>query len=238
MFKITEIERDIVIANRILAHEGVADAFGHVSARNPGKPEQYFISRSRSPSLVTAADIMEFHLTGDSISKDDRKPYAERHIHGAIYEARPDVQAVIHNHAHEIIPFTVTKTPLRPLVHTTGVIGAHVPVWDIADRFGDTSLLVTNMDQARDMAHALGDARVVLMRGHGCTVTGASVREVTLAAVYTHVNAKLQLQAMPLGNVTYLSPGEIEKTPEALIGPLAMERAWDYYAARAGADQL
>jgi ribulose-5-phosphate 4-epimerase/fuculose-1-phosphate aldolase len=238
MFKLTELKRDIVIANRILAHEGVVDAFGHVSVRNPGKPGQYFLSRSRSPELVTMDDIMEFKLTGETVVKDDRKPYAERFIHGAIYEARPDVNAVIHNHAHEIIPFAVTKTPLRPLMHTTGVIGAHVPVWDIAEQFGDTNLLVVNMEQGRDLARALGDARVVLMRGHGCTVTGKSVREVTLAAIYTQVNAKLQLQAMPLGEVTYLSPGEIERTPEALVGPLAMERAWDHYATRAGAENL
>jgi len=238
MFKLTELKRDIVIANRILAHEGVVDAFGHVSARHPGKPDHYFLARSRSPELVTMDDIMEFRLTGEVIGNDDRKPYAERYIHGAIFEARPDVNSAIHNHAHEVIPFAVTKTPLRPLMHTTGVIGAHVPVWDIADQFGDTNLLVTTMEQGRDLAQALGEARVVLMRGHGCTVTGKSVREATLAAVYTQVNAKLQLQAMPLGEVTYLSPGEIERTPEALVGPLAMERAWDYYAARAGADRL
>ena len=113
-----------------------------------------------------------------------------------------------------------------------------VPVWDIEDNFGGTSLLVTNMDQARDLAGTLGDERVVLMRGHGCAIAGASIKEAVLTAIYTQVNAELQLQAMPLGDVKYLSAEEIELTPETLIGPLAMERAWEYFARRAMGDEF
>jgi ribulose-5-phosphate 4-epimerase/fuculose-1-phosphate aldolase len=225
--------REIIVANRILAAEGVVDAFGHVSVRHPQNPDSYLLARSRSPELVTMDDIMEFTLQGDIVGDDDRKPYAERHIHGGIYERRPDVQSVVHNHAQAIIPFSITKTPLRPVMHVTGVIGRHVPVWDIEDKFGGTSLLVTNMDQARDLAETMGPARVVLMRGHGCAIAGGGIKEAVLTAIYTQVNAKLQLQAMPLGDVKYLSAEEIELTPETLIGPLAMERAWEYFARRA-----
>ena len=127
----------------------------------------------------------------------------------------------------------MTQTPLRPLMHVTGVMGGTVPVWDIEDRFGGTSLLVTDMAQARDLAAAMGDATVVLMRGHGCAIAAAGIRQAVLTAIYTQVNAKLQLQAMPLGDVKYLTPAELELTPETLIGPLAMERAWEYFARRA-----
>lgn len=238
MSSLIETLREIVIANRILAAEGVVDAFGHVSARHPEKPDHYLVARSRSPELVTLDDIMEFTLEGQIVGDDDRKPYAERHIHGGIFERRPDVQSVVHNHAHAIIPFSITKTPLRPVMHVTGVIGERVPVWDIEDNFGGTSLLVTNMDQARDLAATLGDERVVLMRGHGCAIAGASIKETVLTAIYTQVNAELQLQAMPLGDVKYLSADEIELTPETLIGPLAMERAWEYFARRAMGDEF
>ncbi len=228
-----EALREIVVANRILAHEDVVDAFGHVSVRHPENPGHYLMARSRSPELVTMDDIMEFTVQGDVVGGDQRKPYAERHIHGGIYEARPEVMSVVHNHSHAVIPFSVTKTPLRPLMHVTGVIGDHVPVWDIEDRFGSTSLLVTNMEQGRDLAARMGDARVVLMRGHGCAIAAGSIKEAVLTAIYTQVNAKLQLQAMPLGEVKYLSPAEIELTPETLVGPLAKERAWEYFARRA-----
>lgn len=237
MSNLIDALRDIVVANRILAQEGVVDAFGHVSVRHPDNSGRYLVARSRSPELVTMDDIMEFTLEGDIVGDDGRKPYAERHIHGGIYERRPDVQSVVHNHAHAIIPFSITKTPLRPVMHVTGVIGENVPVWDIEDNFGGTSLLVTNMDQARDLAKTLGDERVVLMRGHGCAIAGSGIKEAVLTAIYTQVNAELQLQAMPLGDVKYLSAEEIELTPETLIGPLAMERAWEYFARRAMGDE-
>ena len=232
---LANVLNDLVAANRILAHEGVVDGFGHVSIRHPTTPDHYLMSRSRSPELATAEDMMEFALEGAVVGDDDRKPYAERHIHGAILEARPDVNSVVHNHSHAVIPFAVTDVPLRPLMHVTGVIGENAPVWDIADRFGETNLLVTDMAQGRDLAAALGASRVVLMRGHGCAVAGGNIREAVLTAIYTQVNAMIQLQAMTLGEVKFLSPGEVALTPETLIGPLAMERVWEYYVRRAGA---
>ena len=233
MSSLVNVLQEIVIANRILAREDVVDAFGHVSVRHPENQDRYLMSRSRSPELVTIEDIMEFSLTGENIGDDTRKPYAERHIHGAIFEKRQDVNAVVHNHSHAVIPFSVTDTPLRPLMHVTGVIGEHVPVWDIEEKFGSTSLLVTNMQQGRDLADKMGSAAVILMRGHGCAIAATNLRAAVLTAIYTQVNAKLQLQAMSLGDVKYLSAEEIALTPETLVGALAMERAWEYFERRA-----
>ena len=233
MSSLVNVLQEIVVANRILAREDVVDAFGHVSVRHPENQDRYLMSRSRSPELVTIEDIMEFSLTGEIIGDDTRKPYAERHIHGAIFEKRQDVNAVVHNHSHAVIPFSVTDTPLRPLMHVTGVIGEHVPVWDIEEKFGSTSLLVTNMQQGRDLADKMGSAAVILMRGHGCAIAATNLRAAVLTAIYTQVNAKLQLQAMSLGDVKYLSAEEIALTPETLVGALAMERAWEYFERRA-----
>lgn len=238
MSSLINVLQEIVIANRILAREDVVDAFGHVSVRHPENKNHYLMARSRSPELVTIDDIMEFTLTGEIIDADRRKPYAERHIHGAILENRSDINAVVHNHSHAIIPFSVTDTPLRPLMHVTGVIGSHVPVWDIEENFGGTSLLVTSMEQGRDLANKMGSANVILMRGHGCAIGAANIRAAVLTAIYTQVNAKLQLQAMPLGNVKYLSAEEIALTPETLTGPLAMQRAWEYFARRATGEEV
>lgn len=229
---LAELREALVIANRILAHEGVVDAFGHVSARHPDRPDRYLLSCSRSPALVSAEDIMEFDLSSDVIGTDARKPYLERFIHGAIYEARPDIQAVVHSHAHELIPFGVTATPIRPLIHVAGAIGAHVPVWDIAEGFGDTSLLVTNTAVARDLAVKLGNNTAALMRGHGAVVTGSSVRNAVLTSIYMSVNASLDLQSRALGDVKYLSAGEIEKTVAALLDEAPAARAWEYFEKR------
>src|SRR2546425_8225254 len=109
--------RDVMIANRILAHEGVVDAYGHVSVRHPLDPTRYLLSRSRAPELVERGDIVEFDLEGKAVSGDTRAPYLERFIHGAIYEARPDVQAVVHAHAEAVLPVTLSATPPPPLLH-------------------------------------------------------------------------------------------------------------------------
>ncbi len=168
---------DIVVANRILAAQGVVDAFGHVSARHPERPDRYLISRALAPELITHADIMEFSLDGKAADGDTRKPYLEKDIHGAIYEARPDLLSVIHNHSRSVIPFTVTSERLRPIVHSCATIGHHIPVWDAQDHFGDTNLLISSMEMGRDFARVLSGNSSALMRGHGCTVTGRSVRE-------------------------------------------------------------
>ena len=191
---------DLVIANRILANERVVDAYGHVSVRNPDNPERYFLSCSRSPELVQGGDIMEFDLDGTPVGGDTRNPYLERFIHGANYEKDPAVNAVVHSHADEVLPYTITEEALRPVIHSAGIIGATVPVWDIADKFGDTTLLVVNMDQGRDLAASLGGNRVALMRGHGFAATGRSLSEVVRVSVMLPRNARILSAGLQLGD--------------------------------------
>ena len=234
MFATIAALRDVVVANRILAREDVVDAYGHVSLRHPDDPERYLMSRSRSPELVTLDDILELRLDGEVVDGRGHGFYAERYIHGAIYEARPDVMSVVHNHSHEVIPFTISKEPLRPAFHVAAAIGAHIPVWDIRDNFGDTDLLVVNMDHGRDLARGLGDNTVVLMRGHGCAVVGRSIHAAVLTSIHLQSNARVLTAARAFGEVTYMSPGEIEMMTETSLGELSASRAWEYYRRRAG----
>jgi HCOMODA/2-hydroxy-3-carboxy-muconic semialdehyde decarboxylase len=231
--------RDLVIANRVLAHERVLDAYGHVSVRHPRNPDRYLLSCSRSPELVQPSDIMEFHLDGTPVGGDTRNPYLERFIHGGIYESRPDVHAVVHSHAEDVLPFSITATPLRPVLHSSGIIGARVPVWDIADRFGDaTTLLVVNMPQGRDLADRLADGRVVLMRGHGFAAGGRSLSEVVRVSVNMPVNARVLYKAMQMGDVRGLSEGEVDRRLARNPDGPEFYRAWEYWATRAGCGRL
>lgn len=233
MTDLETLRYDLAVANRILAREGVVDAFGHVSVRHPERPDRYILSCSRSPEIVARADLVEHSLEGAPVAaSEDRALYAERPIHGAIYEARPDLHAVVHNHSHAVIPFGVTGTPLRPIVHLAGGIGAEIPVWDIHDRFGDTNLLVTTMEQGRDLAQTLGQGAVALMRGHGCVVAGPSLRRAVMTAIYLQVNAALLLDSLGLGPVTFLSAGEVVACAEIAAMPLVAERTWEYWKTR------
>ena len=182
---------------------------------------------------------MEFTLKGEPIDRKGRAIYAERAIHGAMYEARPDVMSVVHNHSFDVIPFGVTGIAIRPLLHTAARLGPEIPTWDIADRFGDaTNLLVTTMEQGHDLASCVGKRVAALMRGHGCVVTGRSIRDAVISAIYLQVNARLQMDAMRLGTIKFLSPGEINAFVSRQIGDFEGGRAWEYFVARAGAEKL
>jgi ribulose-5-phosphate 4-epimerase/fuculose-1-phosphate aldolase len=239
MSQLEDLLRDLVVANRILARENVVDAYGHISVRHPDNPKHFFLSRSLSPELVERHDLIEYDEMGEPVN-DKRPPYLERFIHAAIFEVRPDVQAVIHAHAEDTLPFGLVATPLVPVIHSAAFLGGAVPVWDIRDKFGDTNLLVTNMAQGRDLAGCLGPGKTALMRGHGFAAAAGSIFEAVRLAVYLPRNARVQLKAMQLGDPKPLSTGEIAAR---LRGhkPQSAEswRAWQYWATRAGcADRI
>jgi ribulose-5-phosphate 4-epimerase/fuculose-1-phosphate aldolase len=241
MSTLDTVLQDLVIANRILAKEDVVDAYGHVSIRHPDKPNHFFVSRSLAPELIERDDIVELGLDGQPVRDETRPLYLERFIHAAIFEARPDIQAVVHAHAEDTLPFGVAQaTPLKPVIHSGSFIGAHVPVWDIADKFGDTDLLVRNMDHGRDLARCLGNNNVALMRGHGFASAGRSLIEVVRLSVYLPRNARALMRAQQLGGeIKYLSEGEIAARASG-YKPYAPEtwRAWEYWANKAGCGHM
>jgi HCOMODA/2-hydroxy-3-carboxy-muconic semialdehyde decarboxylase len=241
MSDISALVRDLVVANRILACENVVDAYGHVSVRHPDDPQRFLLATSVAPEMVEEDHIVAFNLDCTPVRHDGRPLYHERFIHGGIYEARPDVQAVVHAHAEDVLPFSVSTTALRPVIHSGSFMGAHVPVWDIADRFGPgTNMLVTNMEQARDLARCLGSNNVALMRGHGFSAAARSLIEVVRMAVYIPRNARVQMNALRLGGeIRPLHDGEIAAR-DLGYKPYSLEtrRAWRYWAHKAGCAHL
>ena len=233
MATLEELIEELVTANRILARENVVDSFGHISVRHPEHPQRYLLSRSRAPDCIERDDIMEFTLDGAAIDGRGRAPYLERFIHGALYEARPDVMSVVHNHSESVIPFGVTGQGIKPIYHMGASIGHEVPIWDSHDRFGDTALLVENMEMGRDLAKRIGAGATALMRGHGATVAGKSIRHAVYISVYLEVNARLQKQAIGMGEIRFLTAGEVDNV-RARTGPYGINRAWENWCRRAG----
>jgi HCOMODA/2-hydroxy-3-carboxy-muconic semialdehyde decarboxylase len=233
MAKLGHVIEELVTANRILAREGVVDSFGHVSVRHPDDPQRYLLSRSRAPDCIEEDDIMEFALDGTPVAAGGRAPYLERFIHGALYEARPDVMSVVHNHSESVIPFGVTGNKIKPIFHMGALMGHEVPVWDSRDRFGDTALLVENMEMGRDLAKRIGAGATALMRGHGVTVAGKDIRRVVYTSVYLEVNARLQKQAMDMGEIKFLTAGEVDLVTSR-TGSYGINRAWENWCRRAG----
>ena len=233
--------RELVVANRILANEGVVDAFGHISVRHPDNAGRYFLACSRSPGLVTEEDIVEFDLDSNRLDSTDRAIYAERFIHGCIYRGRPEVMSVCHSHAHAVVPFTVTNTPIEPIWVMSSGSGAGVPNWDIRDEFpNEGTMLVVNDASGRSLARALGNGRVCLLRGHGAVIATGNLKATVMVSIGLMCNAQMLIQAHTLAQgrgdaaVKHLSGAEIEATSRILLGPLGLERAWEYWRVRAG----
>ena len=167
--RFAEQRHELAVANRILANEGIIDAFGHISVRNPKDPSRYFISRHRASELVEPSDVLEMTLDSKPVVPTGVRLYSEMVIHGEIYKARPDVTSVCHHHAPAILPFCATGIELVPLFHLGGTLGAKVPFWDSRDEFGDTNLLVSTPEEGASHARALGPHFMVLLRRHGAT---------------------------------------------------------------------
>lgn len=235
----SDLTEELVTANRILARENILDSFGHISVRHPADPGKYLLSRARAPDCIEADDIMTFALDGTPLASGNAKgkPYLERFIHGAIYEARPDVMSVVHSHTASLLPYGVTGWSLKPMAHVGACIGREVPVWDSRDQFGDTDLLVVNMSMGRDLVKALGQGWTALMRGHGCAVGGRNIRETVFRVIQLDVNARVQKEALAMsqvtGRLTFMTDGEIAAW-EKVLTPYSWERAWENWCKRAG----
>jgi HCOMODA/2-hydroxy-3-carboxy-muconic semialdehyde decarboxylase len=232
---------DLVIANRAMSRRGAVDAYGHVSVRHPGDPNRFLISRSLSPELVTRDDLMEFTLDRKPQHGDNRPAYRELAAHSAVYAARPDVNAVVHGHPKAILPFSVSSIPLRPVYFGANECGADIPVWDIRDRFGDTNVLILTEDHGREMASAMGANRVVLLRGHGMVACGRSAMHLVRVVRSLLTNAEMYLEALRLGPVKEMSPGELKARDESVgesdTAPATL-RGWEYEAIMADCSDL
>lgn len=229
---------ELVTANRILFDHGIVDAFGHVSVRHPRANNRFLLARNMAPGLVTRNDILEFDLNSDLVSPGGKSVYLERFIHGEIYRARPDVNAVVHSHSPAVIPFGVASgVQLKPIFHMSGFLGQGCPIFEIRTRAGENSdLLIRTRELGAALASDLGSHLAILMRGHGATVVAGTLRQAVYRAVYMQANAELQTVAMRLGPVNFLTPGEAESTTMNVEGQL--NRAWDLWRMIAKARQL
>jgi ribulose-5-phosphate 4-epimerase/fuculose-1-phosphate aldolase len=229
---LSALRDELATANRILAMEGVIDAFGHISVRHPTNPDRYLITKYQAAELVQREDVVELTLDSEPVGDKNVRLFSEVPIHGCIYQARPDVMSVCHHHADSIMPFAISGAEFLPVFHIGASSGEKIPFWDSRDDFGDTKLVVTRPEEARSLARALGPHWMVIMRRHGATVVGKSLRETVFRSVYTAKNAELQLRARMLGSMGPLTTGEIRKAGDHVTGERSMGRAWQYWSYR------
>ena len=222
----------LVYANRILYDQGIVDGLGHVSVRHPHQEGVFLLSCNRAPGMVKRQDIVCYDLDGNAVSETTERPYLERFIHSEIYRARPDVVAVVHSHSPSVIPFAVTHNPLKPVFHMSGFLGAGSAHFEIREAAGDSDMLIRSAYLGEALAKSLGKHNCVLMRGHGSTVVGTSLEQVVYRAIYAEVNAKLQLAANGLGEISFLNEEEAKLSSDMNDGQIP--RSWNLWVKRLG----
>jgi ribulose-5-phosphate 4-epimerase/fuculose-1-phosphate aldolase len=230
---VTDARSVLATANRILVHPGILDAYGHVSVRDLGNERNFLLARYLPPSLVTPGDIRAFGFDGALVVPEETGLYSERFIHAAVYDTRPDVRAVCHTHCPDLVAFGIAGVELRPVFHMAASAGGSIPVFDDYD--AGSGLLISDLGQARRLAGVLGPGNVALMRGHGAVVTGQSLEEVTMRAIYLAQNARIAIAAMSLsGTVTVLSEAERQAAAAKNGRPASLHRAWSHFAGLVG----
>lgn len=227
-----ELVDKLVYANRILYNHGVVDGLGHASVRHPTEAGVYLLSCNRAPGMVRRQDIVCYDYDGNAVSDTTERPYLERFIHGEIYRARPDVVAVVHSHSPSVLPFAITKNALKPVYHMSGFLGEGSAHFEIRDAGGDTDMLIRSSYLGEALAKSLGRHSCVLMRGHGSTVVGSSLEQAVYRAIYAEMNAKLQLAAQPLGEITFLNKEEAQLSSDMNDGQIP--RSWNLWIQRLG----
>lgn len=222
-----DLVANLVLANHILYDQGVVDGMGHISVRHDSSPESFLLSCNRAPYLVSDKDIVCYDLDGNSISSDPGRPYLERFIHSEIYRSRPDVMAVVHHHSANVIPFSVTNIALKPIYHMAGFLGQGSVFFEIRESDQESDMLIRDVYLGAALAKSLGKNNCVLMRGHGATVVGSSIEQVVYRSIYAEMNAKLQMQAMRMGEITYLNSSEAEKA--SAVNDSQIQRSWSLW---------
>ena len=224
---------DLVAAYRILAAQGVIDAYGHVSLRSPRDPQRYYLARSLAPELVTVDDMIEYDLDSRPIDERGRESVRERFIHGEIFKTRPEVRAVVHNHSPSVVPFSVTGVPMRALFHMASFVGDGLPNFEIRDVKPGSDLLVKDPALGQALAKTLGGKPAALMRGHGSVVVGENLPRAVGRSIYLELSARLQMQALLLagdgGKITYMDAAEVKASDPVQN----YARAWPMWRAKA-----
>lgn len=212
------LKKDFISALRIISHEGLSDAFAHLSARLNEGDKMLFMPR-KSPALVRAGELFVV---------DFDKSVPQSAVHQAVYKARQDVASVIHFHSPAVILLSVVGRTIEPMHNYSVIFYEGVPVFEGTGQ-------VESPERAGEIVRALGAAKAVILRGHGAIVVGRSIREACILALYLEESARLQAEAMKLGAAKFIDRAEAERISKRTFKSASTDRAWEHFKAIAKA---
>lgn len=220
-----QLSSDIVAAARILSREGLVQGFGHVSARIPDS-DLFVITPRVSLELVEAEQLVVLNLAGKVLEAPVSPPF-ETALHTAIFNARPEVNAITRIHARTANMFSVTDTPLDAVHNHGSFFSGGVPVFRTID-------LISTRELGEGAAHALGNHAAVLLQGNGQVTVGRTIPEAVMMAIYLEEAAQVLYGAMQIGKPRMLPHRESTNRQKEALPPVDMERAWNFFKNRVG----
>ena len=219
--EIEQLKERVALGNRILFHQGLADYHGHLSARIPGK-RRFLIKPVLAPlGYITRKDVIEVDIdeykkiceenwakVGNLKQEIKMKiPPRETMIHAAIYEARPDVDSVVHTHQPLATAFSIGGTPILPIYNQAAPFAPETPI------FPSPRLIYTVQDGI-EVSQALGDRMALLLKGHGIVLVGEGVEQAAVNAIYLERAAYMQWIACCVGKPVTMPQKDIEVMKE------------------------
>ena len=218
---IVALKEKLVRGCRMLVMIGLFDFSGHISGRLPGSQTFFIHPMELSRAEVTPDDMIEATLEGGKVGSRLTLP-DETPIHAAVYQARPDVNSVIHTHSQYAILPSIAGKDLIPVCHHAMIFGSVMPVYPDSEK-------ITTFEQARRMVQILGGSRAVIMKGHGTVLAESSVEAAFGASERLEQNARLFVDASILGKPIPLPEDKIRRGASKTFSPSAVQKTWSYY---------
>jgi ribulose-5-phosphate 4-epimerase/fuculose-1-phosphate aldolase len=233
--ELARLRGTVAQACRVLAVEDLVEGvLGHVSAR--AGPDRMLL-RCRGPAergiaFTGAGDVRLVDLDGNGGELDGgyRVP-VELPIHGELLRARPEVGAVVHAHPPAALLCGLAGLELRPVLGAYNIPAMRMALEGVP--IYPRSVLIRRRELAAEMIEAMGGRPVCVLRGHGITVTSASVEQAVVRALNLETLARVTLALAQLGSTpSDLPPEDVAELPD-LGAALNDDAVWRFHVAKA-----
>ena len=163
-------KRRLALAYRVFGAMGWGSlGDGHISARDPERPDCFWLGRYGVPFRYMTTDDLVLVRPDGTVEGGGHINRAAYYIHAPVHEASPEIVSAAHCHTPYGTPFSATVTKLEPISQEScAFFGDH-------EIFDDEEVSIGSTDGGKRIATAIGGARAVILRNHGLLTVGATV---------------------------------------------------------------
>jgi ribulose-5-phosphate 4-epimerase/fuculose-1-phosphate aldolase len=171
--------------------EGIA---GHITARDPELLDHFWVNPfGMHFGQIRVSDLLLVNHVGEVVQGDQPVNQAAFCIHSQVHAARPDIIAAAHAHSLYGKAWSSLVRRLDPITQDACAF------FEDHEVFEDYTGVVLDVEEGKRIAHALGEAKAVVLRNHGLLTVGHSVDEAAWWFVTMERSCQAQLIAEAAG---------------------------------------